>query len=231
MSISYPLISCICITNNRPNLLEKAIQCFESQNYINKELVISYPKGDLLTKQLIDQYKLIGDVNILALERETDVSLGNARNQAIYKSHGDYICIWDDDDWYHSSRLFFQFNSLKTEGPSFQASILTRIFLYDYTTHLAYLSFPYHWDGTLFCRKEMILQNQYANLNYAEDTHVVPFLDKRKMLAHIDQSPFLYIYTYHGSNTWPYDHFEIFIKRSHLLTAEYTAKVRDLLQD
>jgi glycosyltransferase involved in cell wall biosynthesis len=231
MKPSNPLISCICITSNRPVLLKQSITCFQAQNYVNKELVISYPKGDVLTKELIQQYKTNESVNILEIERNADESLGNARNHALYKCHGDYICIWDDDDWYHSSRLSFQFNSLHTVGPGFQASILTRIFLYDYTTHLAYLSFQYPWDGTLFCRKEMLLQNQYANRNKAEDSHVVPFLERRKMLAHINESPFLYIYTYHGSNTWPYDHFEIFIKKSHLLNPEYTEKVRNLLQD
>jgi len=228
MKPSNPLISCICITNNRPLLLQNAIACFESQNYINKELVISYPRDDVQTRALIKQYET---VNILPIERDPAETLGRARNHALYKCHGDYICIWDDDDWHHSSRLSFQFNSLHTVGPGFQASILQRIFLYDFTTHRAYLSFPYHWDGTLLCRKEMLLQNQYGDLNKAEDSHVVPFLHKRKMLAMIEESPFLYIYTYHGSNTWPYDHFEMFINKSQPLNEEYTAKVRNLLQD
>ena len=228
MRPSYPLISCICITNNRPALLRQAIACFESQNYINKELVISYPSNDDQTRQLVKQYI---NINILIIEREPKETLGSARNHALYKCHGDYVCTWDDDDWHHSSRLSFQFNSLHSVGPGFQASVLERIFLYDYTTHLAYLSFPYHWDGTLLCRKEMLLQNQYGNINKAEDTHVIPFLHKRKMLAMIGESPFLYIYTYHGSNTWPYDHFEMFIKKSQLLNEEFTAKVRSQLQD
>jgi len=228
MKPSYPLISCICITNSRPKLLQQAISCFESQNYINKELVISYPKNDQLTKELIASNK---SVNILQIERDPEETLGNARNHALYKCHGDYVCVWDDDDWYHSSRLSFQFNSLHTVGPGFQASILTRIILYDFTTHLGYLSFPYNWDGTLLCRKEMLLQNQYADRNKAEDTHVIPFLHSRKMLAQINESPFLYIYTYHGENTWSYDHFQIFIKKSHLLNQEFIDKVRALVND
>jgi glycosyltransferase involved in cell wall biosynthesis len=231
MRPSNPLISCICITSNRPVLLQKAIACFESQNYINKELVISYPKDDLATKELLQQYGANEAINILAIERDPKDTLGAARNHALYKCHGDYICTWDDDDWHHSSRLSFQFNSLHTVGPGFQASVLRRVFLYDYTTKLAYLSSRYHWDGTLFCRKEVLLQNQYGEHHKSEDTHVLTFLDNRKMLAHIDESPFLYIYTYHGSNTWPYDHFEIFMQKGHLLNEEFTNKVRGYLGD
>jgi len=231
MKSSHPLISCICITNNRPLLLKQAIKCFEDQNYVNKELVICYPQNDQHTKALIKQYESNDAVNIISVERDPEMTLGNARNHAIYKCHGDYVCMWDDDDWHHPSRLSFQFNSMQTVGPGYQASILTRIFLYDFTTHLGYLSFQYHWDGTLFCRKEMLLQNQYANRNKAEDSHVVPFLHHRKMLSYIDESPFLYIYTYHGNNTWPYDHFEYFIKKSHPLNQETTDKLREILQD
>ncbi len=231
MKMTHPLISCICITNNRPILLTQAISCFSSQNYPNKELVISYPKDDLATKELVHKRIKEEGLDILLIERDSEESLGNARNNAVYKSHGDYVCMWDDDYWHHSSRLSFQFNSMHTLGHGFQASVLMRIFLYDYTTHLAYLSFSYHWDGTLLCRKEILFQNQYANKDKAEDTHVIPFLEGRRMLAHIDESPFLYIYTYHGGNTWPYSHFQNFIEKSILLNEEYTLKVREILRN
>jgi glycosyltransferase involved in cell wall biosynthesis len=221
----HPLISCICITDNRPMLLKRAIDCYLSQNYIRKELVISYPKDDVNTKDFVKMYlrDKINDIELI--ERDPDVTLGNARNHAIFQCHGDYICIWDDDDWHHPSRLSFQYNSLETTGNHFLGSVLTRIFLFDETSTLGYLSFPYHWDGTLFCKKEMVLQNQYANRNKGEDTHVVPFLNSRGMLAHINEAPFLYIYVYHGSNTWDYTHFKIFIEKSSLLKPGYISKI------
>lgn len=226
-----PLISCICITNNRPQLLQQAILCFESQTYANKELLISYPKNDMLTRQLFNHYATTEKINLILLEREIETTLGNARNDALYKCNGAYVCIWDDDDWHHKDRLSIQFNSMKVSGQNYQASILTHIFLYDYTTHSGYLSFQHHWEGTLFCKKEMLLQNQYADRNKAEDTHVVPFLENNKLLAHIDESPYLYIYTFHGNNTWPYAHFEYFINRSIILNIEYIEDIRNKLGD
>jgi len=231
MDDNLPMISCICITNKRPTLLEKAIKCFNEQDYINKELVVSYPTDDEGTKTILKTILAEGKLNLLTIERSEKELLGNARNNAIHKCHGSYVCIWDDDDWHHPTRLSHQFNSLEIQGKKYQASILYRIFLYDHTTKLAYLSFPYHWDGTLFCRKEMLLHNQYADKNKGEDSQIVPFMEKKGMLAHIDESPFLYIYTYHGNNTWPYDHFMYFIGKSIILNDEYTNYVRDLIND
>ncbi|WP_158799618.1 glycosyltransferase family A protein [Pedobacter sp. L105] len=230
MKATYPLISCICVTNNRTALLKRAIACFEAQNYPNKELVVSYPDDDHQTKELIQQVSKNEELKILRIERSSEESLGNARNVAIDKCTGDYICIWDDDDWYHASRLSFQFNSMQTLGQGYQASILTNILLYDATTKKAYLSFPYTWDGTMLCRKSIIAQNQYAHSNKAEDTHIIKFLDSRKILYHIADAPFLYIYIYHGENTWDYSHFEYFLRKSNLLDDNVTKKVCSLVE-
>lgn len=229
MTLNYPLISCICVTNNRPELLQQAIYCFESQNYQNKELVISYPKEDVSTKHVIENHKN-SNLRILSIEREDEESLGNARNQAIIKCRGEYVCIWDDDDWYHSSRLSFQFNSMQERGQGYQASILTRILLYDTTSKQVYLSFPYSWEGTILCRKVILLQNQYKNSNIAEDSHVVHFLSSRNLLFKIDHVPFLYIYVYHGNNTWNYKHFETFLSKSQLITGADSEHILGLLK-
>lgn len=229
MAQTYPLISCICITNRRPVLLEKAISYFISQNYPNKEMVISYPKGDKLSRELIKNYQN-QEIQLISMEREEEESLGYARNQAIAKSKGDYVCTWDDDDWYHSSRLSFQFNSMQTKGSGYQASVLTRIILLNVISQQAYLSFPYTWDGTILCKKEVLMQNQYGYANKAEDTHVIKFLSSKKMLFHIEDAPFLYVYIYHGKNTWDYKHFEYFTSKSEVLSEEIRKKLLELLK-
>jgi glycosyltransferase involved in cell wall biosynthesis len=229
MKLTHPLISCICITNNRPALLLRAVACFESQNYPNKELVISYPDNDIETKELIQQLLKNDELKIFQIIRPAEESLGNARNNAIAKCHGDFICIWDDDDWYHPSRLSFQFNSMQTLGHGYQASILTQVLLYDHITQKAYLSFPYTWDGSILCRKEIILQNQYANRDKGEDTHIIKFLDGRKLLHYIPNMPYLYVYIYHGANTWDYAHFDYFLGKSEVLDIEVTDKIREMI--
>ena len=114
-------------------------------------------------------------------------------------------------------------------GQRYQASILSQILLFDATTNKAYGSFTYTWDGTILCRKEILLQNQYANTNKGEDTHVIKFLSNRKLLYQIDDAPFLYVYIYHGTNTWDYKHFEYFINKSLLLSEEVTENIRKMI--
>jgi len=230
MPISQPLISCICITKDRTNLLQKAILYFQQQNYSNKELVISYPLKDKSTPALINQIRSTSSINILEIERDDKETLGNARNQAISKCHGEYICTWDDDDWYHPSRLSYQFNSMQTKGRGYQACVLTRLILYDATKGKSYLSFPYTWDNSMLCRKEIIFQNQYSHLNKGEDTHIIKFLDSKKLLYYIEDHPYLYIYIYHGNNVWNYAHFEYFLKKSDLLSEEDSALIHNLLK-
>jgi len=56
MTNKCPLISCVCVTHNRPNMLERVIKCFEYQTYNNKQLVIVYEELDKLTKAYIDSH-------------------------------------------------------------------------------------------------------------------------------------------------------------------------------
>ncbi|WGQ08886.1 glycosyltransferase [Pedobacter gandavensis] len=224
MTLSSPLISCICVTDNRPELLQKAINCFKSQNYLNKELVISYPKNDHLSKKVISNEQNT-TLKIMSIEREEDCSLGEARNQAIKKSNGEYVCTWDDDDWHHPSRISYQYNSIENKGEGYQASILTRILLYDEIKNETYYSFNYTWEGTILCRKVILLQNQYRHSNQGEDSHVIGFLRSKKQLLLLDQAPFLYIYIHHGKNTWNYDRFKFFMSNSLLLKGEEKEQV------
>lgn len=228
MMLSSPLISCICITNNRPELLQKAIDYFKSQNYLNRELIISFPRNDTSTKEVIT-HEQNAMTKILGIEREDNISLGEARNQAIKKSNGEYVCTWDDDDWYHPSRISYQYNSIQNKGEGYQASILTRIFLYDETKDQAYYSFNYPWEGTILCRKVILLQNQYSLSNKGEDSHVIRFLSSRKQLLLIDNAPFLYIYKHHGKNTWNYERFEFFMSNSELLKGEDKKHIIDYI--
>jgi len=231
MKLHHPLISCICITNNRTALLKRAIYCFAFQNYPNKELVISYPKSDVSTKELLSYITMHSELSILPVERNEGLSVGNARNFAITKCSGDYVCIWDDDDWYHASRLSFQFNSMVTSENRYNATVLTQFFLFDETMSRAYLSFQHCWENTLLCRKELLLQNQYANLNRGEDSHIIRFLEGKKFLQYIQDAPFLYVYIFHGANTWSYEHFKYLMNRSELLDEQYSTDLYKLINE
>ncbi|MET1056745.1 MAG: glycosyltransferase family A protein [Pedobacter sp.] len=230
MKTEYPLITCICITSNRIAKLQKAISYFKLQDYPNKELIISYPIKDKLTRYIIDRIISAGELRIIKLERDDKLSLGEARNQAVAKSNGEYICTWDDDDWYHVSRLSYQYHNLKESGGKFKASILNQLILYDATTQRAYLSFLYPWENTLLCKREVFTEYQYSNMDRGEDSNIIDMLDATRQLLHIGGAPFLYVYVYHDGNTWGYSHFKSFLKRSRLLDDELANSVAQMIE-
>lgn len=230
IKLIHPLISCICITQNRPALLLKAIVSFDTQSYPNRELIISYPKHDKETKQLINDILEVSDLRIIQIEREGNESLGTARNNAIATCNGDYICLWDDDDWYHAKRLAHQYNTMRINGQSCVASMLTRVMLFDVTTQKAYLSFPYLWCGSLLCKKDHILKHPFVDSNIAEDAEIINYLESRKLLHYITDSAFLYLYVYHGKNALGYYHFSYYLRKSELLDLESRDWIRSLLE-
>lgn len=226
MKKKSPLISCICITNNRPLLLQRAIACFERQDYANKELVISYPKSDVMTKNVINQISEMSDIKILRIERNDNENLGTARNSAIQQANGEYICIWDDDDWYNINRISHQYNAI-SKGP-FKASVLTHILMFDFETKESFLSGYRHWEGTLLCEKSVMSKYLYLDKEKGEDTSVLHELSSNNLLFHIKDASQLYIYIYHGKNTWGENHFNTYFLQSQPLGEKISKQVTDL---
>jgi len=90
--MTYPKISCKCITYARINTLEELIQSFLLQEYNGeKELIIvnDYP----LQKLEYDH----PEIKIYNLD-ETFSTIGEKENYAIERCSGDLIAVFDDDD-------------------------------------------------------------------------------------------------------------------------------------
>lgn len=224
-----PLISCICITRNRPKLLLTAISCFAAQSYTRKELIILYEKDDIITAACLDNYDWKDlCVKIVAIEKQTGRYLGALRNAAVASASGDYICQWDDDDWYHPERLSYQYGCLALKKK--EAGVLSREIIWDSTTGKAYLSCYRHWEGSLLCRKDIALQHPYYNYKRGEDTPVITALLQRGLLYTDTRATPLYVYRYHSANTWDYRHFSSFFPYSTLLPENACTLLMHILQ-
>jgi glycosyltransferase involved in cell wall biosynthesis len=44
-------------------------------------------------------------VKFFVVKREPGRTLGSLRNLDIEMAQGEYVCQWDDDDWYHAGRI------------------------------------------------------------------------------------------------------------------------------
>ncbi|WP_342328690.1 glycosyltransferase [Pedobacter sp. FW305-3-2-15-E-R2A2] len=221
-----PLISCLCITKNRPLLLQRAITCFERQVYPKKELVISYPEGDLLTKRVIDQVIFISDIKILAIERPKNENLGASRNHAIMAASGEFICIWDDDDWYSNHRISAQYEAIRDS--EFKACIYTNIVIYHFKDQKSCISDFRLWEGTLLCAKEILPEHPYLEKENGEAETILKALSASGKLFPIVNDPYLYVYIFHGLNILETHQLDIHFKNNASLEESVNQNIIEL---
>ena len=107
-----PLVSCVCPTGNRQSLIMMAIDCFLSQTYPNKELIVlddGVSPTSVPCHPSIKYHRHVGP----------KLTTGAKRNLCNELAAGEVICNWDDDDWSHPSRVSVQVNHLVTSGKAF----------------------------------------------------------------------------------------------------------------
>lgn len=223
MTVKTPKVSCLCLSYKRVDNLRNVIKCFDAQSYENKELVIVYRSTDEETKSFLRD---INDERIKCVEvvYKDDTTLGDVRNISIAEASGEYICIWDDDDWYHSDRIKSQLEAITGSGK--QASVLFYLLMYDKKHGVTYMSPRHTWEQTLMCSKEFLKDNgvTYPALNRGEDSVFVKQLIELNAIVPL-VNPQLYIYCYNGSNTCDEGHFEMLFGYAQKLSAEHTATV------
>lgn len=151
--------------------------------------------------------------NIFFVELDTklNLSLGYKRNLSVSFASGNYICIWDDDDYYDNNRLYNQFNFLKFTKKS--ACSLSSLIIYDEADKKRYLSSerPGGWEGSILCKKDEM--GFFASLNRKEDTPVLDYLKRTGKLS-VMEDPELYKYCIHRSNISGENHFAKLLKNS-----------------
>lgn len=204
------LVSCLCISSGRPGHLKKAIAYFQAQTYTEKELLIISAKNDAEYVSVIASF---GDnrIRYCCPEDPGAWTLGELRNYAIEKATGEYFCVWDDDDWYPNKRIEIQLNEAirnKKKG-----TVLPYYILYNAVSKEAWMSVPIPLPASVLCRKDAITENlQYRERDRSEDAVFVGQLNKENILFPVID-PLLYIYIFHGGNTWNSSHFTQFCGR------------------
>ena len=210
-----PTVSSLMVTRNRLALARRAIDCLRAQTHDNVELVIvtdgtpSY--GRLLQRYAIERGLVVKLVPVTGPRQ----SLGALRNLSFAAATGDVVCQWDDDDCSHPTRIARQLDRLRSTDS--RACLLT--------DHLQYLddNRALVWvDWTLGGRsgRDQLLPGTlmmaadrrfgypetgpYAQRG--EDSALLNSLVDRVPVASLRGEGHLYLYTYHGRNTFDREH-------------------------
>ena len=123
---NLPLISVIMNCYNGGEFLKKSINSLLNQNYKKWELIFWDNKSQDTSKQIILNFK---DKRIRYFQAPRFTTLYTARNLAIQKSRGEFICFLDTDDWWAKNKLETQVKLIKKNKKV--KFIYSNIYLYD----------------------------------------------------------------------------------------------------
>lgn len=91
------MISVLCPTYNRPELLEEMVACFLRQTFTDAELIIlnDHPQ------KIVFDHPRVHVINHKTRYR----TFGDKRNATVALARGEYLAFWDDDDIYLDTHL------------------------------------------------------------------------------------------------------------------------------
>ncbi len=186
------------VTRGRIEFVQRSITCFLNQTYQNRELVIVEDKTNHLEEFIAARQ----DPRIrYESVRQANVTLGELRNRSLEMASGEFVAVWDDDDWYHPSRLAIQFRHLLHSRAdvcmlSRESFAWPERELYVYSNHRL-------WKHSSLASKAAFAR--YPALRVGEDTEQIIQMLKNGAKLCMLNAPDLYIYCVHDSNiseTW-----------------------------
>ncbi len=160
-------------TNNRRKFIPAAIECFLSQDWPEKELIVI----DDGTNRVEDLFRDVPGKYVWYLEpnlppHRPKTPIGTKRNLACELAKGEVICHWDDDDWSAPSRISDQVARLNESGK--QVTGYHDLLFWDIRKNEAsrYMnaSNVYAVGSSLCYRKDYWQKNKFIPCSLAEDT-------------------------------------------------------------
>jgi O-antigen biosynthesis protein len=200
------IVSCIMPTFNRRPFIPLALECFSSQTYRHKELIVV----DDGTDPVEDLIKAMPSVRYVRVQQR--LTIGAKRNLACSQAEGEIIAHWDDDDWYAPERLEKQVNPI-LQGSADITGLINRFVLQmphgEFWTvgdalHRRMFEGDVH-GGTLVFRKSILEKIKYPESNLAEDAVLVR--EARRMNRRLErlENQGLFVYIRHACNAWKFN--------------------------
>ena len=105
-----PLVSVIMNCRNGEKYLKQSIRSVVNQSYLRWELVFFDNQSSDNSKRILKSFK---DRRLKYFKSKKYLKLYNARNLAIKKANGKYICFLDTDDFWKKDKINKQVNFLE----------------------------------------------------------------------------------------------------------------------
>jgi len=177
-----------------------AIDSFLKQTYDQKELIIVVDDpGSKVIRHV--QALRANNIRLYVLDGPRR-PLGVLRNISVALANGPVVCQWDDDDLYHPERLAVSFRAL-TESQR-EAVLLSRWTVWIPDSEILVRSYERPWEGSMMAHKRAL--PPYPALSMHEDKQLVDQMMLAKSVA-LFEHEHLYVYVYHGDNSFPRPHF------------------------
>ena len=211
-----PSVSCLMVTYDRLGLAKRAIRCFAAQTYPNRELVI-VTDGERRFRRCLERFVAETEVEQVRLvpADTSGLSLGALRNLSLSAASGDVVCQWDDDDCFHSDRIRVQLEHMRAEAGA--ACFLTDHFQFlEEDRAMVWVDWTLGGKsgrdqllpGTMMMQKDARFRypetGPYARRG--EDSVLLASLYDHVDVAALRGEGRLYLYTYHGRNTFDREH-------------------------
>jgi glycosyltransferase involved in cell wall biosynthesis len=193
----------------RIGLARRAIECFRQQDYPAKELVVVSDDD-------------VSELGVPFHQVPTGLVLGDLRNLAIGRAHGQFLAQWDDDDIHHPERLSKQIKAL-TSNPAADGCALQRWTVAWPARNLYAISNRRAWEGSILARRWRL--PAYPSLARGED--IAPIASMRLVLL---DEPHLYVYVIHGDNTFDEPHFQAIIDSADVLEGQQAQRIAVLFK-
>ncbi len=205
------MISCFTLTQEgRLPLLARAVADFSRQTVRERELVVLHDGGPAFHQSVLGLAKAHGGAHVNVVRAPSGKTVGTLRNAAIDAARGEYVCQWDDDDRYHPRRLEVQLDALRAARSDCS-------FLCD-QLHLFAQAREMYWDdwydmpyplnivpGTLLARRDAL--PRYPDRQRGEDLRLaMAMLRQGWTIARVRERGYLYIYIFHGTNSFDHAH-------------------------
>ena len=117
-----PLISIIMNCRNGERYLKHSINSILKQTYKNWELIFFDNCSNDKSKEILMKFKKTKKNKIKYFQSKRELKLYHARNEAVRKARGKYICFLDTDDIWKKNKLSEQCNLMIKNNLNFLCS-------------------------------------------------------------------------------------------------------------